>query len=77
MKIHQSHHVNESHYNPATQTLIVGFVNGALYSYHGVPPTTYDSFLQADSPGTYFNEKIRNSYKTVKLMDAPPKKRRR
>lgn len=54
-------------YEADTLTLEVEFRNGSVYQYHGVPPETFDSFMQASSKGAFLNTNIRNSYGHTKL----------
>lgn len=58
----QSSHLNGAQYDEETQTLAIQFVNGAVYSYRGVPQTIVDSFRQSSSAGGYFHEKISGRY---------------
>lgn len=54
-------------YEPEISTLEVEFNTGSVYQYHGVSQEVFDSLMQADSKGIYFNANIRNSYGTTKL----------
>lgn len=47
--------------------LEVEFVHGGVYRYHGVPRVVFDSLMEAESLGAYFNENIRDRYGTTKL----------
>ena len=47
--------------------LVVGFRNGTMYRYAGVPKELHDEFLAAASPGKFFQEKIRNKFDGVKI----------
>lgn len=49
-------------YEPASQRLHVTFRHGGTYTYFGVPPDVYEDLIDADSPGTYFNEVIAQLY---------------
>ena len=46
-------------YETETQSLIVGFVSGAVYSYRNVPEDVYRAFIDAPSKGRYFASEIR------------------
>jgi hypothetical protein len=54
-------------YEAEISTLEVEFNNGSVYQYHGVPQEVYDSFMQADSKGTFLNTRIKGSYGYTKL----------
>jgi hypothetical protein len=54
-------------YEPEISTLEVEFNTGSVYQYHGVSQEAFDSLMQAESKGIYFNANIRNSYGTTKL----------
>jgi hypothetical protein len=49
-------------YNRKAHKLDVQFTSGRLYRYLGVPPHIYGEFLEADSKGRFFEEKIRGNY---------------
>jgi hypothetical protein len=49
-------------YDSDSSTLEVTFRNGGVYHYSGVPQELYQGLLQASSLGTFFNEKIKDSY---------------
>lgn len=68
MRTAQSSHIAAHDYDRATGSLVIQFLNGAVYEYAGVPPTEYDSFAQSSSPGIYFWSKIRNRYTTTPLV---------
>ncbi len=38
------------------------FRSGAIYRYHGVPPTVFDELKKAESKGRYFAQSIRGKY---------------
>ena len=46
--------------------LIVRFVSGKVYSYDDVPADIVDGFRAAASKGSYFNEIIRDRYRSVR-----------
>ena len=46
-------------YDPANRVLRSGFVGGATYDYHGVPPETVEAFKAADSKGQFVNAVIK------------------
>lgn len=45
-------------YDPATQTLQIGFLNGGLDEYGGVPAAVPAGFMGAASHGSYFDAHI-------------------
>lgn len=49
-------------YDAATRQLRVTFPGGNIYKYYDVPRSVYESFLQAESKGLYFNGYIRDRY---------------
>lgn len=67
MRIAQSNHIAAHDYDEKSGTLIIQFVNGAMYAYAGVTPSEYYAFAQSPSPGTYFWDKIRDA-KTASLI---------
>jgi uncharacterized protein len=73
----QSRHLSGGDYDPATGTLVIQFVNGAIYKYFDVPQTAADSLFQSGSSRDYFNDKIKGRYRYVKLMDGVTKSGRR
>lgn len=75
--VFQSSHLNTHSYDPEARVLWVGFVNGAVYQFHGVPRDVYDSLAQSGSPGTYFHSKIKGQYRQTKLMNGTKKKKER
>jgi hypothetical protein len=49
-------------YDRRQATLQVEFRDGTQYQYSGVPLRTYQSLLQANSKGSYFNHYIRSRF---------------
>ena len=54
-------------YDADNNVLEVEFTNGAVYSYSGVPPGEYETFMNADSKGKYLHANIKNRYPFAKL----------
>lgn len=50
-------------FDDATLALEVEFQNGLIYQYFDVPRAVFDSLLAAESPGGFFNEQVRGSYR--------------
>lgn len=46
-------------YYPGTQNLDIWYEGGNHYSYYGVPPSTYQQLLAADSAGEFVNRQIK------------------
>jgi hypothetical protein len=47
-------------------TLTIGFVNGNIYEFYGVSPETYQSLVEATSPGKFFLTEIKGKYDYAK-----------
>jgi hypothetical protein len=45
-----------------TQVLEVEFLSGALYEYYDVPEYVYQELISASSVGSYFAQRVKNSY---------------
>jgi len=73
----QSTHLNGGSYEPEDRTMMLQFVNGAIYRYAGVPQHKWDSMRQSSSPGTYFHDHIRGQYTEAKIGDGTTKSGRR
>ena len=54
-------------YDPDSEVLEVEFINGAVYSYSGVPPGEYEGFMNAESKGRYLHASIKGRYSYAKL----------
>lgn len=63
----RSSNVKDVGYDPATQTLEVGFKSGASYRYAGVSPARYNELLNARSKGTFLRETIIPAHKAVRV----------
>jgi hypothetical protein len=49
-------------YDRATATLEIEFHTDKVYRYFAVPHAVHEGLVGAESPGAYFNEKIRDRY---------------
>lgn len=49
-------------YDIETEELKIQFQSGKVYSYQGVPASVYNGLLEADSPGRYFIQSIKDIY---------------
>lgn len=52
-------HLAEIGYDSKTHTMEVMFTNGAVYEYDNVPESSYRAVLNAPSPGSVFDQKIK------------------
>ena len=51
-------------YDPETAVLEVEFTSGEVYRYFAVPRSIYRDLVEADSPGQFFSEHVREVYPT-------------
>lgn len=50
-------------YDPDTKRMHIQFTNNSVvYTYCGVPQEVYDSFIQANSMGTFYKRRIEGRY---------------
>ena len=49
-------------YDPATETLEIAFLSGAIYQYYNVPENMYDQLMREGSKGRFLNAYIKNAY---------------
>jgi len=49
-------------YDPTRLHLYIWFPNHGPYTYYGVPERIYQRLVNAASPGTFYNEVIKNNY---------------
>lgn len=49
------------------KNLYVTFVHGGRYAYIGVPASTFDELVAAESKGKFFHKNIRGAYEFVKM----------
>lgn len=49
-------------YDAGTRVMEVEFQSGAIYHYHEVPRSIYQSLMAAQSKGQYFHDHIMNQY---------------
>jgi hypothetical protein len=54
-------------YDVGESILQLEFCDGGIYRYLAVPAAIHHGLLAADSKGTYFNRKIRNSFRYVRI----------
>jgi hypothetical protein len=48
-------------------TLEIEFVSGRVYQYFDVPERLYQELMRATSIGTFFNERIRDRFRFVRV----------
>ena len=49
-------------YDPETSELNIEFTGGGSYSYSGVPPELWGEFKRAESPGRFYDSRIKGVY---------------
>jgi hypothetical protein len=54
-------------YDPDANFLEIEFTNGGVYRYLEVSSLEHSNLLTASSKGRYFNQRIRNKYRTVRI----------
>lgn len=57
-----SSNIRGVNYDRDRQVLTVEFTSGSKYAYKGVGPETYDDFITAPSPGTFFADNVKGIY---------------
>ena len=62
-----SSNVADIGYEPDTQVLEVGFLNGGVYQYFGVPPDVHEEFISAGSKGIFLNQRIKPFYAVTRV----------
>jgi hypothetical protein len=62
-----SSNIKEAGFDPASNTLELMFSNGRVYQYFDVPPHVYTSLVNAPSPGQFFHQDVRGSYRFARV----------
>ena len=62
-----SSHIRSVGFDRETLTLEVRFTNGRVYQYLDVPESVYCGLLSARSAGRYFNDRIRDVYRFIRV----------
>lgn len=57
-----SSNISSVGYDPATETLEVEFLSGAIYQYYNFPQNMYDQLMAEGSKGRFLNTYIKNAY---------------
>jgi hypothetical protein len=65
-KVLESTNLRQADFDPMLNILTVGFVNGNIYEFYGVSPETYQSLIEASSPGKFFLTEIKGKYDYAK-----------
>jgi len=55
-------------YEPWSHTLTIAFHNGSVYEYYHVPGHIFKGLLEADSPGRFHHENIKNNYSYQRIL---------
>jgi len=67
METPESTAIRAIRYDKERQRLLVRFIDGDEYAYVGVPGEVHRSFVDAESKGRFFSDKIRGRYPFNKL----------
>lgn len=67
----ESGNVKQVAYHPESETLMVRFHNGGLYSYDSADETTFVGLLSAASVGRYLNNVVKVLHTYVKWNSEP------
>ena len=62
-----SSHIADVGYDPDAQVLEVGFANGQVYQYGGVPAASHQAFMAHPSKGGYLHKVIRKNHKATNI----------
>ena len=54
-------------YEPVSSILEIEFHSGGVYQYERVSPTLAQNLVNAESPGRFFAENIKDRYPTMKV----------
>ncbi len=57
------------HYDPSTRQLTLQFKNGAVHVFDDVPMEKHEAFAGNQSPGKYFNDRIKSQYPSRKISE--------
>ncbi|MDE1480192.1 KTSC domain-containing protein [Xenorhabdus bovienii] len=55
-------------YDSTTLTLEIGFHDGGVYQYYGVPSHIHQGLMSASSKGRYFHQYIRDVYAFERII---------
>lgn len=65
----ESSNIQQIAHDKPTNTLLVKFVGGGLYTYEGVDNEVYTTLANSASVGKYLNQAIKGSYPYLKHTD--------
>lgn len=54
-------------YDPGKQLLEIEFTGGSIVQYSGVSPEVHRQFMNAPSPGSYFQDKIDENFTAKRI----------
>lgn len=54
--------IRSAGYDPAQQLLEIEFSSGSIYQYSGVSPEVYRRFVNAPSPGSFYQDQIEENF---------------
>jgi len=63
--VDSSEALNSYYYEKGRQELTIEFANGQSYRYAAVPEDVYYGLTQAESKGAYYNQAIRDRFKSM------------
>lgn len=56
-------------YRPNAMILRIKFIKDGVFEYYGVPESLYNGLIEAESPGRYFKQYIKDKYRYVRLQN--------
>lgn len=56
-------------YDSSAMILRIEFIKDGVFEYYGVPELYYNGLMEADSPGRYFKQFIKDKYRYVRLQN--------
>ena len=59
--------IRSAGYDPAKQLLEIEFSSGSIVQYSGVSPEVYRQFVNAPSPGSFFQDKIEENFSSRRV----------
>ena len=63
----RSSNIRSIGYDDPTSTLEIEFHSGGVYQYLSVPRATFDKFIASPSKGKFFDQFIKDRFKTKKI----------
>lgn len=69
----ESSHIAGAAHDRTTKTLFVGFHDQSVYAYADVPEGAYQAMITHESPGAFFNARIKGQFRSAKIKSAPSK----